>query len=50
MSGPIGAQYQRGEAMTGKAWSVSANSVQQATAVGGKLSLVGESLVFLPRD
>lgn len=29
-------------------WSISANSVQRGTAVGGKLSLVGTSLVFLP--
>ncbi len=34
--------------MTNEAWSIPANSVQQSTAVGGKLSLVGESLVFLP--
>lgn len=29
-------------------WTIPANSVQGGTAVGGKLSLVGTSLVFLP--
>lgn len=29
-------------------WSIAASSVQQGVAVGGRLSLVGRSLVFLP--
>jgi hypothetical protein len=33
---------------TREKWSLPANSVQSGTAVGGSLSLVGSSLVFLP--
>lgn len=35
---------------TRERWSLAANSVQGGVAVGGRLSLVGTSLVFLPSD
>ncbi len=37
-------------AATRERWSLAANSVQAGVAVGGRLSLVGASLVFLPSD